>query len=122
MTLAPASFNKTWVQGATLSYEFQLTSGGSPVDITGYTGRAQVRDKVADDPASVVVVASTANRIVFNDPANGKFKVEFTEAESESVDSTVYSQLFCDPELIAPSGDVEKHLVIVFSMKAEYTR
>ena len=124
MTLAPVSISKTWVQGATLRYDFQLLDGNSnPINIAGWTGRAQVRNLPADQAGSVVIVASTGSRIsLITDGTDGKFRLEFTEAESIQVLSTTYTTVFCDPELIDPSGDVFKYLKITFSVFAEYTR
>lgn len=88
-------------QGATLRQPFEWKAGGVPVNLTGWTGRMQIRPDVAS--SSVYATLTTANGgISINGPA-GTFSIYMTASQTAalSFDTAVY-----DLELIAVNGDV----------------
>ena len=53
--MAAGRYSFTIEQGATLSFELQYTdSNGSPIDLTGYTGRMQISSGYSGSAGSVV--------------------------------------------------------------------
>jgi len=55
----PAKVNMTIIQGSTLSRVFAWVAGGVAVDLTGYTGRMQIRETV--DSTTVLLDLNTSN-------------------------------------------------------------
>lgn len=51
--MKPAKIDLAIYQGATFSKVMRWSAGGSPVDLTGYTARMQVRGEIDDEEALV---------------------------------------------------------------------
>lgn len=54
----------SWVleQGTTVNFEIQYKdSNGNPVDLTGYTGRMQLRDSYAQNPNSIIYLTLSSS-------------------------------------------------------------
>ena len=120
MTLNPATIVRTWVQGATLSETLVATDAdGNPIDLTGYAGRMEVRSLPKDDPDSSALVTAT---VTVTDAASGVFNYSISSAQSSSISSMTYAELWSDLELYTTAdADVIKPFVIRWKMKAEYT-
>jgi len=89
------------VQGATfyLNLEWQA-SNGTPLDLTGYTARMQVRE--SHDAATILIELTTENgRISLNTPSTGGIELRISADDAEGITWTsgVY-----DLELVHDSG------------------
>lgn len=103
-------------QGATYRKQFTWKAGGVPVDLTGYTGRMQIRPDVT---SSTIIADLTTENDGITIEANGVFNVfiSATDTANLNFDTAVY-----DLELIAPSGDVQRMLEGDVSLSLEVTR
>jgi hypothetical protein len=116
---APAgTYNIVADQGATFTR--QLTwkdSAGSPVDLTAYTARMQLRTSVEAAGSAVLSLTTENNRIVLGGTAGTiDLSVEASAMESVAASTYVY-----DLELV--SGSVVTRLVQgTFELRAEVTR
>ena len=66
MTVVPGRYDLTIFQGANFSqvFTFLQTAGGTPVDLTGLTGRMQIRQTLAS--SDIIMDLTTANgRLTF---------------------------------------------------------
>jgi hypothetical protein len=67
-------------QGATFTMSATLTSDGTtPVDLTGFQGRGQVRAKSTD------VASLAAFTVTVSDPVNGVVDIELPDTESSKI-------------------------------------
>lgn len=99
-------------QGATFSFSFTWTTGvedpanpgsylpGTPYDLTGWTGRMQVRPTVDSDTKSVD--ATTENNMIILG-ADGTVQVHLPDTETDKV---TYKKGVYDLELVDPTGQV----------------
>lgn len=107
-------------QGADFYREIRLAeSTGSPVDLTGYVVRAQVR---ADVTSSAVLAEWTTQNGFFaiTNPGLGKLVLSVPAAVTSTYnwpDGAVY-----DIELVAPGGAVERLLMGSITISPEVTR
>ncbi|AWJ93853.1 hypothetical protein Sp245p_28965 (plasmid) [Azospirillum baldaniorum] len=106
-------------QGATFTREIEWlqSDNTTPVDLTGYTARMQVR-KTAKSPI-VVADLSTGNGRISLTPALGKIKLMLTATETASLKDGEYVY---DLELQSGTGVVERLLQGTFTINAEVTR
>lgn len=104
-------------QGATLRKSFTWNANGTPVDLTGFTGRMQIRQSI--DDADPIIDMTTANGGVIIGPQPGQFTLHISATDSAAFafDMAVY-----DVELIAPGGDVTRILAGDVVLSREVTR
>ena len=106
-------------QGATFRKRFVWKTGepATPVDLTGYTARMQVRESI--EAADVLVELTTENSGIALGTTNGQIDLYISAADTAEYTWTggVY-----DIELIAPSGDVLRKIKGSVSVSPEVTR
>ena len=101
-------------QGTTWSVTVTLKkTNQSPFDLTGYTGRCQIRKTYT----STNILASPT--VTIPSGTDGKVVLSLTEAQTSSLPDTyaVY-----DVELVAPNGDVTRILQGKVKVSLEVTR
>lgn len=104
-------------QGATLNRVlFLKTSTKTPINLTGYSGRMQIRTSSAE--SAIVQTLVTGTRSLSIDPLLGRVDVLLTPAETEALSPGIYVY---DIELESPDGDVTKFIAGKFTVRAEIT-
>ncbi len=101
-------------QGATFSRTVRLKQAdGTPVDLTGWSGRGQIRRTVRDE----TVLASFT--VVIVDPSEGAFSIGLAAATTAGFDTrpAVY-----DIELVDGAGGVMRVLQGAITVSPEVTR
>lgn len=118
MTAPAGTYNIVADQGATFSR--QLTwkdTAGSAVNLTGYTGRMQLRSQIDATGAAVLELTTENNRIVLGGTAG---TIDLSVAATAMAD-VVASTYVYDLELV--SGSVVTRLVQgTFEVRGEVTR
>ena len=109
--------NFTIKQGATFRKPFQWNAGGSPVDMTGWTARMQIRPEV--DSEIVIADLTTENGGITIEPLEGKINLYLSDVETSAFgfESAVY-----DIELVDQSGDVHRDIEGKIKLSPEVTR
>jgi hypothetical protein len=113
----PGRFDLKVYQGAKLDKTFTWKdSGGSPIDITGYTARAQIRDRVGG--AVILNMTSGTGEIVLGDAAGTiqLLVLSAVTAALKPVDGV------WDLELVTAGGEVTRLLEGKGNVFAEVTR
>lgn len=116
---SPAYLNLTIYQGSTFYKKFTwLESRNTPVDITGYTFRMQIRESI-DSALVLAEFTSETGEFYLEDPAAGIFALEVpsTKTEEFTFESGVY-----DIECIFPDGRVSRIIEGKVSLSREVTR
>lgn len=115
--MTPAAHDITIYQGATLRMPLRWLSGPAgavvPVDLTGYTVRAQLRRR-----ASSPEILATFTCVI-TDAADGRFELSLSAVTTAAIAARagVY-----DVELVSPGGDVYRFLEGAVSISHEVTR
>lgn len=115
----PAAKHKLKIeQGATFRQSFDWTANGSPVNLTGYTARMQMRNPI-ESPVVIHELTTENGGIIFSDLLAGKIDLFISDADTSSFtfDSCVY-----DLEMIAPNTDVTRLLEGEITLSKEVTR
>lgn len=108
-------YNITIEQGATFYKVMTLSASSSPVNLTGYTARMQIRPEV--ESSEVLAELTTANgRITLN--AQG----QITWTIPANVTATIDVDGVYDMELIEPGGHVHRLLKGKVRLDREVTR
>lgn len=109
--------NFTIKQGSTFRKPFQWIAGGTPVDMTGWTARMQIRPEVDSD--SVIAELTTENGGITIEPLEGKISLFLSDVETGafSFESAVY-----DIELVDQAGDVHRDIEGKIKLSPEVTR
>ncbi len=118
MTVVPARVDLTIYQGSNFSQvvTFLQTAGGTPVDLTGLTGRMQIRQTLAS--ADIMVELTTANdRLVFGG-ATGVVTMTLTAAET----ATILTEGVYDLEFVTSATSVARWLEGLVILSKEVTR
>ena len=90
-------------QGATWEYPFTWTSGNSPVDITGYEFKAQIRKKA--DATPVIITLNTPDEIAITDGPAGIYTITIdADITSDMPDGQYQWDMF----VTFPNGKVRK--------------
>ena len=110
-------YNFTIKQGSTFRKPFQWIAGGSPVDMTGWTARMQIRPEV--DSEIVIAELTTEDGGITIEPLEGKFNLYLSDVETSafSFEDAVY-----DIELVDQSGDVHRNIGGKIKLSPEVTR
>lgn len=113
-----STFDITATQGKTFVLQSVYENDdGTPVDLTGYTGRMQVRQSPTAE--TVVVELTEANsRFVITDAVNGAIQFYISAADMAGLAPGVYVY---DSELVN-GAVVEMYLSGSFTIEAETTR
>ena len=118
--MIPAKINLTIYQGTTFKKEFQWLIGTppTPVDITGYTFRMQIREKIKD-PDFLVELTTENSKIVITTPVEGRFSLIVSHIETSLMD---FKTAVYDLEVISPSGEVSRFCEGSVQISPEVTR
>lgn len=115
---APGRLDMSCYQGASWDYTLTWQTGGTPVNLSGYTGRMQVRDGYDGGSAIVSLVSGTG--VTLGGTA-GTILLELTAAQTAAIDATPSGQYVYDLELV--SGATVTRLVEgTFIVSPEVTR
>jgi len=118
MTVVPGLVDLTIYQGSNFSQvvTFLQTVGGTPVDLTGLTGRMQIRQsKTSTD---VMIEMTTANgRLAFGG-ANGVVTMTLTATET----ATILSDGVYDLEFVTSATSADRWLEGSVTLSKEVTR
>jgi len=101
VTSLPATVDLTIYQGATFLQSFRWLIGTTGKDLTGWTGRMQIRSKPGDPVA--IVSLTTGAGITLDASGNIVVRIEATTSTAITARGGQY-----DLELVAPSGDVTR--------------
>jgi hypothetical protein len=115
---SPGRLDMNCYQGASFDYTLTWQTGGTPVNLSGYTARMQVRDSY--DGGSAVVSITSGTGITLGGTA-GTIVVALTATQTAAIDATPSGQYVYDLELV--SGSTVTRLVEGnFLMSPEVTR
>lgn len=116
--MAAAKYKLKLEQGATLRKPFTWKAAGVAVDLTGYTGRMQIRPAVESD--EVIAELTTENGgILIDSPETGTFILYASDVTTAAMD---FDQAVYDIELIDQIGDVTRIVSGVATLSREVTR
>lgn len=94
---------------------------GTPVNLTGYTARMQIRRQL-QSTTPLLELTDANNCIVFNaDRATGQFTLVLTAAQTATLGNAIANAVY-DLDLIAPSGFVTRLLEGAVEISPEVTR
>ena len=115
---SPGLLNLSCYQGASFDYTLTWQTGGTPVNLSGYTARMQVRDSY--DGGSAIVNITSGTGITLGGTA-GTILLELTATQTAAIDATPSGQYVYDLELV--SGSTVTRLVEgTFIVSPEVTR
>jgi hypothetical protein len=118
MTIQPGKYNLTIVQGATLEEAITWQDAqGNPIDLTGYTARAQARQNYED--ATPFMNLTTENGGIILGGANGQIKLSLNASATAAI--TAETGMW-DLELVTASGAVYRLLQGSVTISKEVTR
>ena len=112
-----ATYRWTADQGATWNTVFTYAIDGTPVDITGYTARMQVRSTV-DATSTIASFTTTGGTIVLGGSA-GTITMNVTATATAAIAAGSYVY---DLEIVSGAGVVTRLLQGPFVVSAEVTR
>lgn len=115
--MAAATYNFTIEQGATLTKTFVWNSGGSPVNLTGYTAKMQVRASSASE--EVLLELSSANNNIAITVATGTIVLTFSAVTTAAI---AWRRGKYDLELTSGDGTVTRLVEGVITVSREITR
>lgn len=118
--MTPAEIDLTIYQGATFRRTFQWKTGSpaTPVDLTGYTARMQIRKKVTD-ATPVLTLTSAAGGITFTNRSQGQFEIVISADATAAL--TIKTGVY-DLELIAANNEVTRLIQGTVEVSPEVTR
>ena len=97
---SPGRLDMSCYQGASFDYTLTWKTNGTAVNLTGYTGRMQVRDGF--DAGSAIVSLTSGTGITLGGTA-GTILVELTATQTAAIDATPSGQYVYDLELVSGS-------------------
>jgi hypothetical protein len=115
---SPGRLDMDCYQGASFDYTLTWQTGGTPVNLSGYTARMQVRDTY--DGGSAVVSITSGTGITLGGTA-GTILVELTATQTAAIDATPSGQYVYDLELVSGSS-VTRLVEGTFIVSPEVTR
>lgn len=114
----PGKLNLVAYQGASWDYTLTWLSGGTPVNLTGYQARMQVRESYDSDSTILSLTAGTG--ITLGGTA-GTIYLEASATTTAGFDGTPNKQFIYDLELES-AGVVTRLLEGTFTINPEVTR
>lgn len=118
--MRPVKYTITAWQGKTYEHPFQWKVNAAtpvPVDMTGWTGRMQIRPTI--DSETVTLELTTENGGIIIDEPEGTVTIYITDEQMAGIAKSTYKY---DLELETASGRVYGPLYGSFKVKAEVTR
>jgi hypothetical protein len=114
--MTPGRFNFVCPQGATFKPALIYKVDNSPVNLTGYTARMQVRESHTSD--EIIISLSTNSGITIDGP-NGQIEILISASETSTF--TDGDHVY-DLEIISAGGEVYRLLQGRFNVTPEVTR
>lgn len=116
--MAAATYDFALEQGSTLLKPIVWKdSTGTPVNLTGYSARMQVRQSVAS--TDILLEMSTANNKISIDPSSGKITLIFSAATTAAI---TWKRGKYDLELTSADGTVTRLIEGQITVSQEITR
>lgn len=106
MTWVPVKRRLTLVQGASFHKVYVFSQGDVPLDFTGYTARAQIREAYGSE--SALLDLTTENGGIVITPTEGKIELLATPEQTSAVPEPSGAGHVWDLELEASGGTVYK--------------
>lgn len=106
-------------QGANFDYTLTWQTGGTAVNLTGYSARMQVRDSY--DAGTAIVSLTNGTGITLGGTA-GTIEVALTATQTAALDGTPNIQALYDLELVSGAGYVTRLVEGRFYIYPEVTR
>jgi len=113
---APGNLNLTMYQGASWDYTLTWQTNGTPVNITNYSARMQVR---VQHKSSTTVFAITSGTGITLGGTAGTILLEALPATTAAIGAAQYVY---DLELVSPAGAVTRLVEGLFTVDPEVTR
>lgn len=92
---------------------------GTPIDLTGFSARMQVRETVAATAVLLGLTSDTDGGIEFTDRPAGKFRIHLTAAQTAAM---TWTRGVYDVELVSSGGEVTRLLLGDIKVSREVTR
>lgn len=115
--ITPGKHSFVLYQGTTLRKEFTWTADSIPVNLTGYTGAAQLR--VSAGSPIVALDLSSENGGILIDGVNGKITMYATPAQT---DLLIAEKYLYDLEITDLNGDVSRLVEGIITINKGITR
>ena len=118
--MKPATINIIIYQGSTFTKDFAWKTGepALPVNLTGYTAKMQIREKVSE--TAIILELSTDNgRIVITNPLEGHFTLNISASDTAAMN---FKNAVYDFEFTSPDGIVRRIFGGSVSLSLEVTR
>lgn len=116
---SPGVLDLNCYQGASWDYSLTWQTGGSAVNLTGYSARMQVRDSY--DGGSAVVSLTSGTGITLGGTA-GTIGLELSATATAALDGTPNTQYVYDLELVSGAGYVTRLVEGRFYVFPEVTK
>lgn len=117
MSVQPGQYDILAPQGATFAETFTYKVGGTPVNLTSYTARMQVRKTPSSD--TKIIDLTTENGGITLGGAAGTIAVSISATAMAAVSAGKYRY---DLEIVSAGGVVTRLIEGVFLVTAEVTR
>lgn len=114
----PGAYALKISQGETVNRTFTWSLAAGPVDLTGYTARAQVRARMSSPEPVLDLTSAPDGGITLGGPA-GTITVRIDAATTAGLPAVVHVWSL---ELTSPNGGVTPLLSGAFEIRAEVTR
>ncbi len=114
-------------QGSSIKIDFSLTdSNGSPLNMTGYDVRLQVRKSYGDNSSPLINATLANSKLAWTSQVGGTFFFTLQPADTSSIsfakDSPDVLEGVYDLEIQSPVGFVSKPVKGSFTLNREVTR
>lgn len=116
---SPGYLDLNCYQGANFDYTLTWQTGGTPVNLTNYSARMQVRESY--DAGTAIVSLTSGTGITLGGTA-GSIVIELSSAQTASLDGTPNKQYIYDLELVSGAGYVTRLVEGCFCVNPEVTR
>ena len=116
---SPGYLDLSCYQGANFDYTLTWQTGGSAVNLTGYSARMQVRDSY--DAGTAVVSLTSGTGITLGGTA-GTIGLALSATATAALDGTPNTQYIYDLELVTGAGYVTRLVEGRFMVYPEVTR
>jgi hypothetical protein len=115
----PGYLDLNCYQGANFDYTLTWQTGGTAVNLSGYSARMQVRDSY--DAGTAIVSLTSGTGITLGGTA-GSIALELSATQTAALDGTPNSQYIYDLELVSGAGYVTRLVEGRFYVYPEVTR
>jgi hypothetical protein len=115
----PGYLDLNCYQGANFDYALTWQTGGTAVNLSGYSARMQVRDSY--DAGTAIVSLTSGTGITLGGTA-GSIALELSATQTAALDGTPNSQYIYDLELVSGAGYVTRLVEGRFYVYPEVTR